>query len=566
VEVKRAVPRSKIASLSPSSSQPPPSPLSTSSSYSSKPSTSLLHGANQIPSFGSRSNSFENFSLTPPHATATAAADKGKGKSGDSAISSPSSYAAALKSGSHQFPVVPLPGDPSGQSSNGFPSSPLLPPPHQQQQGQGQQQQYGGLLLSEPVNVTDLHLRNHANSLSELDLLHNSYSANFPFGQYDHQSQFQQQQQLHFPPHFLHTQQQLANQYSSPENRYGHSHYSHIHNSNGNGSGTGNGRGNDGSCVTPNNSPMSPLTIPSRHRAHTESFLIMQSSSQQSHHLFQNYHPPRQSQPFSQRSSASSPATATAASASASVSSPFGSLNPNVPTFTPEYLQHQQLQQEEQVQGLGQEDFSSFHSHHPPSLSSHSPLSHSPATTPNWESFERHRGGIERSVSLDWAPTSLTSPSRRGMSDVGLHDLRITLDNPPGHPQLHQQLQSLSPGSSHSHSQTAALSEEAWASLIDLTMGPNDSSFSESNSNNGNSHGSNLTVQFDYRDYSELSLSQSQEGEGEGIQELRLQAREFIPQSHHPRPQQQQQQWSSALTSSPSSASTPPSSPATSFK
>jgi hypothetical protein len=157
------------------------------------------------------------------------------------------------------------------------------------------------------------------------------------------------------------------------------------------------------------------------------------------------------------------------------------------------------------------------------------------------------------------------------MSDVGLTDLQITFDSSP------DQHHSSSP-SSLFQTQTAALSEEAWSSLIDLNMGelhndptvigPNDSTFSELDP-----HDKSLVVQFHYRDYASQSQHQHQtqslQEEGDEVQELRLQAREFIPRSHHQQfHQQQQQQWptSNPAPPLPASPSSTPSSSSINFK
>lgn len=487
VEVKRAVPRSKISSMSPSGSQA----LSSPTSASGKQSTSLFHGTNHVPSLGSRStdtDNFENFSLTPD-----------KGAMG-SAASSISSYAAALKSGSQPQSGDMIPNHLSSpHHSNNAPQTFISyeMSPHTQ---------HG--ILSEPVNVADYHLRHHANSLSELDL---NNSSHFPFNQYDNH---------HFHPSF-HAQQQILHQYPAHSHQYD----------------------NGNSPTTPNNSPIGPPPIPSRHRAHTESYLTMQTSSHQSH-LLHNYH---HRQPIYQRESPQYH--------SSSSTSSFGKLNPHVPNYTPEYLKEQD------------DHPSHFNDHSPHSLqhSDHQSIqlnqsveTHQLASSnAHWESFEGERGNLERSVSLGWAPTSITSPSRRGMSDIGLTDLQITFEiSPQSHD--HQQHSS----SSLFQTDTAAISEEAWSSLIDLSMGglrsdpmtigPN-GSFSELDPNDGN-----LAVQYDYRD-SPQSL-QSKAYEEHGIQELRLQAREFIPKSHH----QQFEQWPTPTPGSSTLSS--PSSPSTKFK
>lgn len=291
------------------------------------------------------------------------------------------------------------------------------------------------------------------------------------------------------------------------------------------------------------NSPASPA-IPSRLRAQTESFLLTQSQQLHAnqHHL--HHHIYLRNQTTNMTSS---------------------SLNPQVQDFTAEYLRH-----------------STSHTTSPSVHSMHSDThSMSPIQQLNqdssWEKFENQRGNIERSVSLGggWTPTSLSSPSRRGMSDVGLTDISISFNSKSS---LNHPNSTLQP----------ALTEEAWSSLVDLNMGLQPSPSEKTIDNTFNVDPDELAVQLDYsmnfeqpHQYSDLKGGLNPNGLGsaspqisgspsslapvndiivDGIQELRLQAKEFIPQSqkHHHQQQQppQYQQW-------PSSSSTPPSSPST---
>lgn len=290
--------------------------------------------------------------------------------------------------------------------------------------------------------------------------------------------------------------------------------------------------------------PNSPITppMPLRHRAVTESYLLEQSPQSQGKQSYLH-------QSMYQRNQTASFASTM--------------MNSQVPEYRQEYLRQEELTAHCNSRSP------SIHSMHADSHST-SPLQqfNQAVNTPIWEGFENHRTNIERSVSLGWAPSSITSPSRRGMSDVGLTDISITLhSNSTINPSIPMQ--------------QPAPSEEAWSSLVDLNVGM------QLPPRNSNIDPNDLSVRLDY-DYSmsfhqdhrysdasnlhvsgrssshmtgspsrNTSLTMTNENHpiAEGIQELRLQAKEFVPQSQQQ--SQQQQQWSgSNSTPLPSSSST----------
>jgi hypothetical protein len=426
VEVKRAVPRSKI--LSPvSSSCHPPLSSSSSSFRQSAPSfinTSRSHSSDQT-----------DTSPFPPSPGGL------------------SSYAAALKSGSSET-----------RSTRDSPSLSSSPSP----QSQSFLHTHG--LLSEPINVTGYHLRSHANTLSDLDLQHQHSTFGYDYAFKQQQHRFHDEQNFHSPTSSL----------GSP-------------------------------------------SVPSRHRALTESYLLMQSQQQQ---------------PFLRQHS-------------------YGSvLNPPPPpsashytSSTPDYLHHDQRSSPGPLNAFSSP---SSPSHQHGQLNRETVFRNSANTahpSSSWNSdVESQRGHIERSVSfggVGWAPSSLTSSSRRGFSDVGLNDLTVTLNSSPTH---------------HLGPPAAPSSKEAWSSFIDLGMElhlpppPEDST-------NG------LSVRRDDEFYAEYDLSLlpataivnlSRGEESGGIQELRLQAREFIPMSQQryqptQERQSQDQQWISGCSPTASS-------------
>jgi hypothetical protein len=345
------------------------------------------------------------------------------------------------------------------------------------------------------VNVTGYHLRGHANTLSDLDLQH---SLGYDFAFKHHQ---QQQQDL------FHTEQ-----------------YSH----------------------NPSSSPIGSPSIPSRHRALTESYLMMQSHQhqhQQQHFLRQSMSPHAHLM---------------------QTTNSYGSHFPSSDSL------HQLPDHDEQFHHQLSPSHSGLSSHQSPS--NNQSLSEAIGTSDNnilgsWNSFDNERGHVERSVSfggVGWAPSSLTSPSRRGFSDVGLTDISIPF-NSSNHIPVGATTAAAAPSS-----------REAWSSLLDLGMEfhlpPTDAalssdSFHDLHSMQLNDYSESSTFQFEVL-VAEPHDGADQSGSGDrGIQELRLQAREFIPQSHQqyqthhsmalppPPPQSPSQQWK---TTTPSSTTASP--------